>query len=55
MENLEKLMNLTEILKKEFPDIKIFYKEREKFMPERGTLDVSKAKKLIEISTCKPN
>ena len=43
-----KINELTEILKKEFPDIKIFYKDREKFMPERGTLDVSKARKLIE-------
>ena len=24
------------------------YKEREKFMPERGTLDISKAKKLLK-------
>jgi nucleoside-diphosphate-sugar epimerase len=43
-----KINELTEILKKEFPKIKIFYKEREKFMPERGTLDISKAKKLID-------
>ncbi len=43
-----KINELTEILKKEFPKIKIFYKEREKFMPERGTLDVSKAKKLLD-------
>ena len=42
-----KISELTEILKQEFPDIKIFYKEKEKFMPERGTLDVSKAKKLL--------
>ena len=43
-----KISELTEILKQEFPEIKIFYKEKEKFMPERGTLDVSKAKKLLE-------
>ena len=43
-----KINELTEILKKEFPKIKIFYKERDKFMPERGTLDVSKAKKLLD-------
>ena len=42
-----KISELTEILKQEFPEIKIFYKEKEKFMPERGTLDVSKAKKLL--------
>ena len=45
--NSRKISELTEILKQEFPDIKIFYKEREKFMPERGTLDISKAKKLL--------
>ena len=49
-----KINELTEILKKEFPDIKIFYKDREKFMPERGTLDVSKAKKLIEYQPVNP-
>jgi nucleoside-diphosphate-sugar epimerase len=42
-----KISELTEILKQEFPEIKIFYEEKEKFMPERGTLDVSKAKKLL--------
>lgn len=42
-----KINELTEILKQEFTEIKIFYKEKEKFMPERGTLDVSKAKKLL--------
>jgi len=49
-----KINELTEILKKEFPDIKIFYKEREKFMPERGTLDVSKAKKLLGYKPINP-
>ena len=43
----KKINELIEELKKEFPNIKIFYKEREKFMPERGTLYISKAKKLI--------
>ena len=42
-----KISELTAILKKEFPNIKIFYKEREKFMPERGTLRTDKAKRLI--------
>ena len=49
-----KISELTEILKKEFPDIKIYYKEREKFMPERGTLDVSKAKKLLGYKPINP-
>ena len=49
-----KINELTDILTKEFPDIKIFYKEREKFMPERGTLDVSKAKKLLGYKPVNP-
>ena len=49
-----KISELTEILKKEFPDIKIYYKEREEFMPERGTLDVSKAKKLLGYKPINP-
>ncbi len=44
----KKINDLLEILKKEFPNIKVNYKEREKFMPERGTLDISKAKKLLK-------
>ena len=43
----KKINDLLEILKSEFPNIKVIYKEREKFMPERGTLDISKAKKLL--------
>ena len=49
-----KISELTEILKKEFPDIKIYYKKREEFMPERGTLDVSKAKKLLGYKPINP-
>jgi nucleoside-diphosphate-sugar epimerase len=49
-----KISELTEILKQEFPEIKIFYKEKEKFMPERGTLDVSKAKKLLGYKPINP-
>ena len=52
--NSRKISELTKILKKEFPDIKIHYKEREKFMPERGTLDVSKAKKLLGYKPINP-
>jgi len=43
----KKINDLVKILSKEFPNIKVLYKEREKFMPERGTLNVDKAKKLI--------
>lgn len=42
-----KVNELVSILKKEFPNVKIIYKEKEKFMPERGTLKNNKAKKLI--------
>ena len=49
-----KISELTEILKQEFPEIKIFYKEKEKSMPERGTLDVSKAKKLLGYKPINP-
>jgi nucleoside-diphosphate-sugar epimerase len=50
----KKINELIEVLKKEFPNIKIFYKEKEKFMPERGTLDISKAKKLIGYNPLNP-
>ena len=43
----KKINDLLEILLKEFPDTKVSYKEREKFMPERGTLNIDKAKKII--------
>ena len=49
-----KINELVEILKNEFPKVKVFYKEREKFMPERGTLDVSKAKDLIHYNPSNP-
>lgn len=42
-----KINDLLGILKSEFPSVKVNYIEREKFMPERGTLNTSKAKKLI--------
>ena len=45
--NARKINDLIDILKKEFPSIKIFYKDKEKFMPERGTLKTDKAKELL--------
>ena len=45
--NSRKINELIDILKHEFKDIKVLYNEKEKFMPERGTLDISKAKKLL--------
>ena len=50
----KKINELIAELKKEFPNIKINYKEREKFMPERGTLDISKAKKMIGYNPTNP-
>ena len=48
--NSRKINDLLNILKKEFQDIKIEYKERDKLMPIRGTLSIDKAKKLINFS-----
>jgi len=45
--NGRKINELIAVLKNEFPKIKIFYKEKEKFTPERGTLKTDKAKKLL--------
>ena len=43
-----KLSELADIIKSEFPNVKINYVARDKFMPERGTLNIEKAKKLIK-------
>ena len=48
--NSRKLSELAELLKSEFPKVNINYSGKDKFMPERGTLDVSKAKKLLDYS-----
>ncbi len=50
----KKINELIQILKNEFPKVEISYKEKEKFMPERGTLDISKAKKLIGYNPINP-
>ena len=41
------IKRLIEILKESFPNIKIENKERDKLIPERGTLSIEKAKKLL--------
>ncbi len=41
------IKELIEILKESFPKIEVKKKERDKLMPERGTLSIDKAKKLI--------
>ena len=48
--NSRKLSELANLVKKEFPNIKINYVGRDKFTPERGTLNIDKAKKLIDYS-----
>ena len=48
--NSRKLSELAELVQSEFPNIKINYIGREKFMPERGTLNVNKARKIIDYS-----
>ena len=46
-----KINELINVLKKEFPNLKVKYNEKEKFMPERGTLSVDKAKELLGYSS----
>jgi nucleoside-diphosphate-sugar epimerase len=43
----KRILDLLDILKEEFPDISVEFFKKEALMPERGTLNVSKAKKLI--------
>ena len=49
--NSRKINELLYILKDEFPKIKVKYLEREKFMPERGTLKIEKAKKMLNFES----
>jgi nucleoside-diphosphate-sugar epimerase len=41
------LIDMVNIVKGQFPDLKIKYQEKDKLMPNRGTLSVDKAKQLI--------
>ena len=52
--NSRKINQLIDILKHEFKNINLLYKEKDKFMPERGTLDISKAKNLIDYNPSYP-
>ncbi len=45
--NSRKINDLLVLLKEEFKNIKIQYKERDKLMPIRGTLSIEKAKKFL--------
>mgnify|MGYP001295328602 CR=1 FL=1 len=48
--NARKINELIDILKNEFKNINVNYKDKEKFMPERGTLKTNKAKKLLNFT-----
>lgn len=45
-----KLLDVVDILRKEFAAIKFQYKKRDKLVPYRGTLNIDKAKKLLGYS-----
>ena len=48
--NARSIIDLIKILENNFENVKVIKKSREAFMPERGTLEVSKAKKLINFN-----
>ena len=52
--NSRPIIDLIKILKNNFNNVKIIKKPREAFMPERGTLDISKAKDLINFQPQNP-
>jgi len=41
------ISEMVDILTEHFPHVKVYSTERDQFMPERGTLSVEKARKLI--------
>ncbi len=45
--NAQPINKLIEILRKDFPNLKVQYTKRDKLMPKRGTLSTQKAKNLI--------
>ena len=45
-----KINYLAELVKSYFPKVKIKYEKRDQLIPERGTLDITKAKKLLSYS-----
>ncbi len=52
--NSRPIIDLIKILKNNFDNVKVIKKPREAFMPERGTLDISKAKDLINFQPKNP-
>ena len=49
--NSRTVNTLLKILKENFTKLDVSYKKRDKLMPLRGTLDISKAKKLIKFKS----
>jgi nucleoside-diphosphate-sugar epimerase len=43
----QKLIDAAEIIKSNFPDVSIQFESRDALNPERGTLDISKAKSVL--------
>jgi nucleoside-diphosphate-sugar epimerase len=52
--NSRPIIDLIKILKNNFDNVKVVKKSREAFMPERGTLDISKAQDLLNYSPQNP-
>jgi nucleoside-diphosphate-sugar epimerase len=52
--NSRKISELISIINKEFKNIKFHFKEKEKLTPERGTLNIDKAKKLLNYNPTNP-
>ena len=45
--NSRRIIDLVEILKKFYPNIKVNFEKQDKLTPKRGTLSIKKAKKLL--------
>ena len=51
METQDQLIELLELIKENFAEVEVSYKARDKLMPKRGTLSISKAKRLIKFDS----
>lgn len=48
------LKQMIDLMKSEFPDLKVEFQPRDERIPVRGTLDVSKARKLLDYDPARP-
>ena len=48
------IKDLVDVIKRDFPDAKVDYVERDKLMPFRGTLNVDKARRLLGYEPANP-